>query len=97
MEKDDLLRRWIRAYFDLCSEEVKLACRGHIPDEVWQDWEEGMRSAMNSSVCNWAWEGLGFRKDYTVLRLFLEGKAKGLTAACEEYSSPKEWRDGNFV
>jgi hypothetical protein len=36
------IRRVVRAYFDLCSEEYFLHEKGYIPDEVWKEWATGI-------------------------------------------------------
>lgn len=40
---DDILKN-MRAYFDLCSEEICLHKRKHIDDETWNIWEEGIKN-----------------------------------------------------
>ena len=39
---------YIRLYFDLCSEEFYLHNNGHLPDDIWNMWMEGMRLIVNN-------------------------------------------------
>ena len=82
-------QRLIKAYIDLCSEEVKLACRGMIPPNVWRDWEEEIRIAMNSPAGKWARDKFDFDREYKTLGLFLRGKEAGMSLAREEYGRPQ--------
>ncbi len=50
--------KYLRLYFDLCSEEYHLWKRGMIEAEVWEMWEEGMQNAMKSPLYSKAWEKL---------------------------------------
>jgi len=44
--RNDANRRWMLAYVDLCSEEVKLKCRKRIDDEVFADWKESILATL---------------------------------------------------
>lgn len=47
--------RFMRLYFDLCSEEYHLWRNGHIPDDVWNLWKEGMQIATKQKHYKEAW------------------------------------------
>ncbi|WP_423149721.1 hypothetical protein [Rubrolithibacter danxiaensis] len=47
--------RYMRAYFDLCSEEYDLAKKGLIGQETWKDWEEGIAFALKKPAFKQAW------------------------------------------
>tara|TARA_R100001039_G_scaffold31506_1_gene24106 strand:+ start:467 stop:883 length:417 start_codon:yes stop_codon:yes gene_type:complete len=53
-EKDKTLR-YMRAYFDLCSEEYFLMKRGHIGEETWQEWSAGMEFSFSKVAFKKAW------------------------------------------
>lgn len=46
---DPRMRKYITLYFDLCSEEYHLHNKGHIPDEIWENWKEGMVLTTNTT------------------------------------------------
>ena len=96
LQKEDHNIRWLKSYFDLCSEEVKLRIRHKMPNETWNDWEEAMREAMVSPVGKWARSSAGFDKDFRTLRSFLDGRDRGLELARKEFTRRKEWSDGQF-
>lgn len=54
----DKTMRYMRAYFDLCSEEYFLKIKGNIDDETWSEWETGMKFAFSKSAFQQAWEML---------------------------------------
>lgn len=90
-------RYLLRSYVDLCSEEVKLACRDKIPPLVWQDWEEEIRIVMNSPTGKWVQTEFDFDREYRTFGLFLRGQQDGLRLACDEYSRPKTYSNGRLV
>jgi hypothetical protein len=47
--------RYMRAYFDLCSEEYFLKRQGHIDDQTWKEWEMGMKFAFSKPAFQQAW------------------------------------------
>lgn len=47
--------RYMRLYFDLCSEEYHLWRNGQIPEDVWKQWKEGMQTATNQRHYKDAW------------------------------------------
>lgn len=53
--------RYMRAYFDLCSEEYFLWRCKHLDDATWAEWEKGISFAFTKSAFREAWATL--RKD----------------------------------
>jgi hypothetical protein len=60
-EIKDKTLRYMRAYFDLCSEEYFLWKNGNIDEKTWQEWKSGIRFAFTKPAFKQAWEIL--RKD----------------------------------
>ncbi len=56
--------RYMRAYFDLCSEEYDLYREGYISEKVWRNWEEGIEFAFSKKAFIDAWELLKFDAIY---------------------------------
>jgi hypothetical protein len=59
VEYDDLdceTKCYLRAYIDLCSEEYYLKETKKIDKKVWENWEEGMKSAFSKTVIKKAWQ-----------------------------------------
>ena len=54
-ERDKTLR-YMRAYFDLCSEEYFLWKHGNIDKNTWKEWESGIRFAFSKTAFSKAWE-----------------------------------------
>ena len=54
-EVKDKTLRYMRAYFDLCSEEYYLHRKNHIDNETWQEWETGMKFAFSKPAFSKAW------------------------------------------
>lgn len=52
----DKTMRYMRVYFDLCSEEYFLHKKKHIDDRVWEQWKEGMKIAFNKPAFIQAWK-----------------------------------------
>ncbi len=48
--------RWIRAYFDLCSEEHYMYTRKLVDNSVWELWKGGMQSAFNKPAFIYVWD-----------------------------------------
>jgi hypothetical protein len=48
--------RYMRAYFDLCSEEYNLHKRELIDDEIWKNWEAGIRFAFTKKAFKDGWK-----------------------------------------
>ena len=54
-EKKETLR-WLRAYFDLCSEQYYLSKRKLIDEVIWTRWQGGMRDYLKKPAFLWAWK-----------------------------------------
>lgn len=54
----DKAERYMRLYFDLCSEEFYLWKAGAIPSSVWMLWKEGMVMETRKDIYMMAWEKL---------------------------------------
>lgn len=48
--------RYMRVYFDLCSEEFFLFKHGHLDEKVWKEWQSGMAYAFKKPAFKLAWE-----------------------------------------
>lgn len=62
--------RYMRAYFDLCSEEYHLYLQKHIDKKTWVEWESGIKYALSKSSFRTAWSILKldtiYYSDFTV-------------------------------
>jgi len=47
--------RWLRAYFDLCSEEYYLHTENLIDNRVWKLWRGGIKDSLKKPAFLWAW------------------------------------------
>ena len=56
--------RYMRAYFDLCSEEYFLKRQKNIDDATWNEWKSGMQFAFSKSAFRQAWKILKLDKIY---------------------------------
>ena len=50
--------KYMRLYFDLCSEEYHLYLEGQVPEDVWENWVEGMRITTNLQLYRQCWDRL---------------------------------------
>jgi hypothetical protein len=50
--------RYMRAYFDLCSEEYFLWKKGNIDNDTWKEWETGIKFAFSKPAFKQAWKVL---------------------------------------
>ena len=57
-------RRYMRAYFDLCSEEYYLWKKGNLDDETWREWETGIKFAFSKPAFREAWQILNLDTIY---------------------------------
>ena len=48
--------RYMRAYFDLCSEEYHLYLQKHIHKNTWKEWESGVQFSLSKTAFRSAWE-----------------------------------------
>ncbi len=55
-EKKEEILRWIRAYFDLCSEEYHLNKDGFIDNKIWKLWDAGMKDSLRKPAFIEAWK-----------------------------------------
>jgi len=60
----DKTLRYMRAYFDLCSEEYFLSRKGNIDDETWKEWETGIKFAFSKPAFREAWRTLDLDNIY---------------------------------
>lgn len=70
--------RYIRIYFDLCSEEYHLLKAKEITEDVWKVWEEGMQTALDNEIYIKAWGKLKheYNQDF---RTYFEDNVVGNT------------------
>jgi len=54
--EDKETKRYLRVYFDLCSEEYFLYTKGHINEEDWKEWKDGMKSAFHKKAILEYWQ-----------------------------------------
>lgn len=47
--------RYIRVYFDLCSEEYDLWKAGYIDNRIWNNWKEGIEFTFSKTAFRSAW------------------------------------------
>jgi hypothetical protein len=48
--------RYMRVYFDLCSEEYFLWRSKHIDDKTWKEWESGIKYAFSKTAFKEGWK-----------------------------------------
>ncbi len=71
-EKDKTLR-YMRAYFDLCSEEFFLWKSGNIDEDTWNEWRNGIKYAFSKTAFRQAWKRISLDSDfYTNFNSFIE-------------------------
>ena len=56
--------RYMRAYFDLCSEEYELFLLGHIDLKTWNNWKQGINSNLSKNAFQEAWKHVRFNSCY---------------------------------
>jgi len=68
-ERDKTLR-YMRVYFDLCSEEYYLWKSRHIDDKTWKEWESGIKYAFSKTSFRNGWEKITmdtkYYKDFSI-------------------------------
>ena len=52
---DGATLKYIQLYFDLCSEEYHLHENGLVPDDVWDNWKEGMEITTRVELYKKSW------------------------------------------
>ncbi len=50
--------KYMQLYFDLCSEEYHLHENGLVPDDVWNNWKEGMEITTHLELYKKSWDRL---------------------------------------
>ena len=51
----DMILKYMRAYFDLCSEEYYLGSNDFIDKYIWEQWKGGIRMNMTKPAFSQAW------------------------------------------
>ena len=68
-ETKNRILKYMRAYFDLCSEEYNLHKRKIIDDDIWKNWEEGIKYTFSKKPFKQGWEIIKldtlYYKDFT--------------------------------
>ena len=59
---NDTTLKYMRLYFDLCSEEYHLWRQGFVKDKVWELWVEGMQIETDHDIFHNAWDAI--KKEY---------------------------------
>lgn len=76
--------KYMRAYFDLCSEELDLYNAKHIHERIWVNWKEGIEASFSKKAFIDAWDIIKLETIYYpafskwIDELIREGKAKML-------------------
>lgn len=63
-EDQENILKYMRAYFDLCSEEYDLWKSGYVEERIWGNWKEGMEYAFAKPAFKQAWELVGLQTTY---------------------------------
>jgi len=63
-DRRDRTLRYMRAYFDLCSEEYYLSKHEHIDGEAWKEWESGIKYALSKTAFEQSWERVKLNTTY---------------------------------
>lgn len=71
--------KYMRVYFDLCSEEYDLFLYGNLEKRIWKEWKEGMRAAFSKPAFLKAWKKLNLGSIYY----------KNFNELVEELTDPK--------
>jgi hypothetical protein len=72
--EDEQNKRYLRVYFDLCSEEYFLNAKKYIAPEVWKEWKEGMKSAFQQKAILTYWQEIE-TSSYTNFNEFVKKRA----------------------
>lgn len=67
---DTKTKRYMRLYFDLCSEEYHLWQDKVVPEKVWNLWVEGMQIACNHQIYKCSWDALKEEYSQDFMRYF---------------------------
>lgn len=68
---DSEVKKHMRLYFDLCSEEYYMNMHGLIDKKVWALWVDGIETAMSRPIYKNAWEKLGHHYDDDNFKKFM--------------------------
>ena len=60
----DYALRYMRAYFDLCSEEYHLYLSGNLDEKTWKEWRSGIENAFSKKAYQDAWEIINLNSYY---------------------------------
>ncbi len=63
-EKKSITLRYMRAYFNLCSEEFDLWNAGKIEERIWENWKEGIEFSFSKVAFRNAWALIKFDTFY---------------------------------
>lgn len=63
-EQREQILRYMRAYFDLCSEEYHQYQKKRIDQDTWNEWEEGIKYSFSKRAFRDGWEELTFNSKY---------------------------------
>lgn len=55
---DGATLKYMQLYYDLCSEEYHLHENGLVPDDVWDNWKEGMEITTHIELYKKSWDRL---------------------------------------
>lgn len=55
---DGATLKYMQLYYDLCSEEFHLHENGLVPDDVWDNWKEGMEITTHIELYKKSWDRL---------------------------------------
>lgn len=56
--------RYMRVYFDLCSEEYDLWNSGHLDERIWNNWREGIEFSCTKTAFKEAWKTISLDTKY---------------------------------
>ena len=57
-------KRYMRIYFNLCSEEYHLHHVGDLDKKVWKEWKEGIKYSFSKPAFQEGWKKFGKDKEY---------------------------------
>jgi hypothetical protein len=86
---DEQNKRYLRVYFDLCSEEYFLKTAKHIPPEVWEEWKEGMRAVFRKKAISTYWQEM----EKSSYKNFNEFVKEELTCKVDKISKCKKMKN----
>jgi len=63
-KQKDMVLKYMRAYYDLCSEEYYQFQKKNIDKATWVEWEEGIKDSLSKKAFRDAWDILCFNSKY---------------------------------